>query len=79
MFIIRFIYVFQSIKIILALTLLNFITNVYVPSLDRVTEERQYVFVFTLSVGRCLNSVSSFATSSFFYILFSVLFTELLI
>ena len=79
MFILRYIYVFQSIKIILAITFLKFMTHFYVFSLDRVAEERKYVFVFPLSVGRHLNSVSNFVTSSFSTYFFSVCFTEPLI
>jgi hypothetical protein len=79
MFILRYICIFQSIKFILAITLINFMAKVYVSSLDRVAEERKYIFVFPLSVGRRLNSGSNFATSSFFYIFFNVWFTELLI
>jgi len=79
MFILRYIYVFQSIKIILAITLLISVTNVYVSSLDRVAEERKYVFLFPISVGRLLNIVSNFAMSSSFYMFFSVCFNELLI
>jgi len=68
MFILRYIYVFQSIKIILAITLLISVTNVYVSILDRVAEECKYIFLFPISVGRRLNSVSNFVMSSFFYV-----------
>jgi len=79
MCILHYIYVFQSIKIILAITLPISVTYVYVSSLDQVAEERKYVFLFSISVGRRLNSVSNFAMSSFFYMFFIVWFNELLI
>jgi hypothetical protein len=41
----------------------KFITNFYVSSLDRETEDPKYIFVFYISLGKRLNSVSNYVTS----------------